>query len=83
MVHSKQLSQHLVGGTEHKQFPILTTFSTQYRVAVLGKEPCVQQMNKNTVINAVTPYRMVSTDISHEFTAPTQGRIKLFGAPRQ
>lgn len=41
MVHSKQLSQHLAGGTEHKQFPILTTFSPQYRVAVLSKEPCV------------------------------------------
>jgi len=41
MVHSKQLSQHWAGGTEHNQFPILTTFSPQYRVAVLSKEPCV------------------------------------------
>ena len=41
MVHSKQLSQHSAGGTEHKQLPILTTFSPQNRVTVLGKEPCV------------------------------------------
>jgi len=27
-------------------------------------------MNKNTVIEDVTSYRMVSTNISHEFTAP-------------
>jgi hypothetical protein len=41
MVHSKQLSQHLAGGTEHKQFPILTTFSLQYTAAVLSEEACV------------------------------------------
>jgi hypothetical protein len=40
MVHSKQLSQHLAGGTEHKQFPILTTFSPPYTATVLSKEPC-------------------------------------------
>jgi len=41
MVNSKQLTQHLAGGTGHKQFPILITFSPQYRVVVLSKEPCV------------------------------------------
>ena len=30
----------------------------------------LQQMNKNTVIDDVTPYRMVSTDISRVLTAP-------------
>jgi len=30
----------------------------------------LQQMNKNAAVKDVTPYRMVPTDISHEFTAP-------------